>query len=171
MAKDDDLDLDVGAEKAKSGGGSLKIILFVLVGLLVGGGIAGGAAFFLLSGGGEGGEREEFISPSAPLINKPLQPAFVGNIGSTGGRLRFFQVEIVVAARDQRVLDAVDLHMPEIRNNLLMLMSDMVVEEVTTREGREVARREMLGAIQDVLQQRIGRPGVEDIFFTSFVIQ
>lgn len=169
MAKDDDLDLDVGAEKAKSGGGGLKIILFVLVGLLVGGGIAGGAAFVLLSG--DGGEREEAVPLTAPLIYKPLQPAFVGNIGSTSGRLRFFQVEIVVASRDQNVLDAVDLHMPVIRNNLLMLMSDMSVEEVTTLEGREVARREMLAAIQDVLQQRIGRPGVEDIFFTSFVLQ
>lgn len=169
MAKGDDLDLNVasavpGAKK----GGSFKLIIFLALGLLVGAGVAAAVAFFLL-----GQERDPFAAsdPSRiPLIYMPLSPAFIGNVEG-GGRVRFFQVELVVAARDQRALDAVEQHMPVIRNNLLMLMSSQPLDRVMSHEGREAVRGEMLIVIQDVLRERIGRPGVDELYFTSFVFQ
>jgi flagellar FliL protein len=68
-------------------------------------------------------------------------------------------------------LAAVDEHTPVIRNDLIMLLSGKTYEQLNTAEGKETTRQEMLDAIQSVLEDRTGDPGIESIYFTSFVMQ
>ena len=42
---------------------------------------------------------------------------------------------------------------------------------VTTREGKEQMLDAALSEIQGVMQERIGESGVEEVFFTSLIIQ
>ena len=62
-------------------------------------------------------------------------------------------------------------HMPLIRNELNMLYSGQVYEELQTDEGREKLRQQSLEAIQKVMRKEIGRPGVEQVLFTNLVMQ
>jgi flagellar FliL protein len=167
MAKKDELNLDVGTEPAK--GSKMKLILIVVLALVLGGGIAGGVLFFLM-----GGEPEEAVEAGpavpAPPIYKSLEPPLVVNFQGPG-RIRYVQVGVVMSARDPMVMDAVDQHMPVIRNNLIMLLSGKTYEELNTREGKEQAREEVLDTIRSVLEERTGDAGIESVYFTSFVMQ
>jgi len=78
---------------------------------------------------------------------------------------------VQVMTRDPEVAQAIEAHMPVIRNNLVMLFSGQKYEEVATREGKERLRQQTLAEIQKVLEERIGKPGVEDVYFTAFVMQ
>ena len=74
-------------------------------------------------------------------------------------------------ARDEAIIDAVKQHMPVIRNSLISLFSSQEFKTISTREGKEALRQEVLAEIQQILEQQTGEPGVEDVYFTSFVMQ
>lgn len=99
-----------------------------------------------------------------------LEPPLIVNFPDTDG-VRFLQLTITVMAREQPVLDAVGRYNPVIRNNLITLMSGRDSQSLMTREGKEKLRQEALREVQSILRKETGAPGIEDLLFTSFVVQ
>ncbi|MBN4079189.1 flagellar basal body-associated FliL family protein, partial [Beggiatoa alba] len=87
------------------------------------------------------------------------------------GKARFLQITVEVMTRDVTVPDKVKLHMPVIRNNLMLLFSDQSYDSVSTLEGKESLREEALEVVQQILEEETGDPGIEAVYFTSFVMQ
>lgn len=169
MAEKDDLNLAEGTEAGPPKGRALKWVVMILAVVLLGGGAVGGALYFVLGG------DEEVADPAAadakrPLVYKALEPELLGNIEGPG-RIRFVQVGVVMAMRDPKAIEAVDQHSPMIRNDLIMLLSGKNYEQLNSAEGKEQTRQEMLETIRAVLERSTGDPGVESIYFTSFVMQ
>jgi flagellar FliL protein len=160
-------ELDLGLQGAS--GGRLKLVIIIVVTVLVAMGAAGGA-WYLLAGGEPAAEAKPAAVAKLPHVYRALEPALIGNIDGPG-RVRFVQVGLVMAARDPKVLAAVDEHTPVIRNDLIMLLSGKTYEQLNTAEGKETTRQEMLETIRSVLEDRTGSPGIESIYFTSFVMQ
>jgi flagellar FliL protein len=105
-----------------------------------------------------------------PAVYFAFEPPLIVNFEDTQA-VRFLQVQIEVLTRDPKVVDALKLHSPVIRNNLLMLMNGRDYRPLMTREGKEALRQECLTEVQRVLKKETGQPGIEDLFFTSFVVQ
>lgn len=116
---------------------------------------------------GEAGASDE---PPAPPQYLPMDPPFVVSF-EEASMMRFLQISIQVMARDEATIAAVEEHNPVIRNNLLMLLGGQSLEELNTREGKERLRMAALEEVQAVLAAQIGEPGVEELYFTSFVVQ
>lgn len=119
-------------------------------------------------GDGEEGDEEE--EASSPAVYLPIDPAFVVNFASQG-KARFLQITVEVMTRDETVPDKVKLHMPVIRNNLMLLFSTQTFDNVSTLEGKESLREESLEVVQQILEEETGDPGIEAVYFTSFVMQ
>lgn len=105
-----------------------------------------------------------------PALYLALEPPLIVNFPDTDG-VRFLQVTITVMAREQPLLDAVARYNPLIRNNLITLMSGRESQSLLTREGKEKLRQEALREVQSILRKETGSPGIEDLLFTSFVVQ
>jgi flagellar FliL protein len=60
--------------------------------------------------------------------------------------------------------------MPLIRNNLLLLMSNRNYQSLMSREGKDKLREEALAEIRAV-QKKQGGEDIDDVLFTSFVVQ
>lgn len=159
------------------GGGKKKLILMVLLGLLL----------ILLSVGGtlaaikflgpkpepevaEGAEPVEEELPPAPAIYYPLKPPLVVNF-SVKGRQRFLQAELTLMTREDDVVAAIELHQPMLRNTLVLLIGGQIYSEIQTAEGKELLRQQCLQELQKLMEQEIGKPGIEQVLFTSFVMQ
>jgi flagellar FliL protein len=166
-------------EKPKSG--KKKLILFIVLALALVGVSIGGTllALKLLSPApevvieldAEGNPVEEIIEEvKGPAIYFPLRPALTVNYNAMG-RQRFLRAEISIMTRDDEVVTAVELHMPMIRNNLIILFSGQTYNELQTDEGRELLKQDALKELQSIMQQEIGKPGIERILFTNFVMQ
>ncbi len=172
-------------EAANNGGGGgtsmTKLIIVIVVLQLV---MFGGFGAFLhfsgaLGGGGnheaaaEKGSHgeEEAVPEEAPPIYIALEPAFVVNFSEESGASRFMQATIQVMTRDPEIEQAVATHMPVIRNSIVLLLSSLSVDDVAGIEGKEKLRTEVLEKVRGILKERTGKPGVEEIYFTSFVIQ
>lgn len=118
----------------------------------------------------EEGEEEEEDEDLGPPIYLPFDPPLVATFEDRSA-VRFLQLTAEVMTRDPLVIEAVQTHMPVIRNNLLMLMGGRTLADLTSREGKEALRAEFLAETQRVLMENIDEAGVEELYFTSFVVQ
>jgi flagellar protein FliL len=98
-----------------------------------------------------------------------IDPPLVVNF-EDGSAVRFLQITMEVMAHDQKAIDGVQKNIPLIRNNLLLLMSNRNYQSMMTREGKEKLRQEALTEVRAV-QKKQGSPDVDDLLFTSFVVQ
>lgn len=159
----------------------IPVLLSVVAAVLAGGGVA----FFLSSKATPAEPSAEVPAeaaaapPPAPLAPIPhmapaqyfaLEPAFVVNLADPGGD-RYLQVEVQLMSRVPKMEEVLKLHMPVIRNRLLLLFSQQTADGVRSREAKEALQAEALKEVQLVLTQATGAPGVEALYFTSFVTQ
>jgi flagellar FliL protein len=159
-------------EQPAARGGAMKLVIIGVLALVLIGG--GGVAAYLFLFKGDAAPAAQAETPKAPerkeALYMELKPPFVVNFEDQH-RVRFMQVTVALMSREQAVLDAVDRHMPLIRNDLVMLLSSRPYEAINTREGKEALRAQAEQEVNQVLEQETGRGGVEALYFTSFVVQ
>lgn len=167
MAKDKAKEAAVADEPPKKKGK-----LFLILGiLLVLGGAGGGAWWYFTQSGAKSAEHAEHQE------EKPKPPVFVTletftvNLQADGGNERYLQVGIDLKVADSAVVDLVKLHMPEIRNGVLMLLSSKSAEQIASPEGKQKLSAEIQEQVNKPLNAKAADKGVTGVFFTSFVIQ
>ncbi|MFT5392233.1 MAG: flagellar FliL protein [Gammaproteobacteria bacterium] len=146
--------------------GSLIVVGGVL-GTLFGLGILGSDEA-VASANAEQAEDAEPVKKEAIYLS--LEPSFTVNF-QDDGPAKFLQISLDVLTRDSDVPDQVRSHMPVIRNELVMLFGDKTSSELATAQGKETLQTDALKAIQRVLETETGSPGVESVYFTTFVMQ
>ncbi len=114
-----------------------------------------------------------------------IEPAFVVNVVD-GRQLRFLQVAVDIVSMDSNTIEAVQDHRAPIRHELLMLFAHRELAEVMGLRQREELRQAALQRIQEALlkyadikpdataKDKDGNKyptGIQDVLFTSFVIQ
>src|SRR3546814_2053430 len=87
------------------------------------------------------------------------------------GRQRYMQVSITLLGRHQADLEALRVHMPLIRNNLVMLFSGQNFDTLATPVGQEMLRQQATASVQEVAQKELGKVVIEQLLFTNFVLQ
>lgn len=193
MAKDDELELDT--TKQKAGGMGKLIIIITLVVLLTTGSVFGVLYFTGNLGGGSANKHAEGDKTSEEakveeLVVKPafyyeLQPVFVVNFEDKT-QAAYLQIEMQLMVRDKAVNAQITKHMPVLRNNILLILSAQKYDEVKTRQGKEQLQAKVLDAVRDIIgpamQEELQKesetevkakdvPNVEQVYFTSFIMQ
>ena len=150
----------------------MTAIVLVVGGLFIAGVLPGGGDQTVVEEGHDSGGDEEGGDSTVdmPAVYIPIDPAFVVNFASQG-RARFLQITVEVMIRDPKVSEHIEQHLPVIRNDLMLLFSSQTYDSVSTLEGKENLREEALAVIQQILEEETGDPGVEAVYFTSFVMQ
>lgn len=173
----------------KKGSGILKILLILIGGLVLIGGSVGVTLFLtgaLNRNAEEGGHVADAHAATpathgdstpppimplrGPAIYHPLEPAFIVNFEDQG-MLRYLQIGLTAMTRDPRIVDILNQNMPQIRNDLILLFSNQKMEVLTTISGKEKLRMQSLAQIQSILTREVGMPGIEAVYFTTFVLQ
>lgn len=119
----------------------------------------------------------------APAIYFDMAPNFTINF-TVNGRQRYLQAAITLLHRDPDLDILLKLHMPAIRNGLVMLLSSKNFDELQTNEGKETLKAEALAIINDLLkkeqevlaaanedEEKKPVTMVEQVLFTNFVMQ
>ena len=153
-------------EKKKS---KLPLIIGLVV-VLAGGG-AGAYFSGMLGGDGEESAEKETVDVSTlPAQYIPFKPDFVSNY-TVNGKSRFMKVVVSGMTRDDETRVAMNNHMPALRNALVMLFGAADFDALRTAEGKDALRQAALEVCQEVIQKELGKPGIEQILFTDFVLQ
>jgi flagellar FliL protein len=152
----------------------MKKIVLVGIGVLLLAGIGVGAMLFLKEDPPAADEAAVAATEKPSRVAEPiyqgLDPDFVVAFRDPK-TVRFVKLAIEVMARDDDVIEDVKLHMPAIRDRVIILLSNKSEDSLLDTEGKEQLREEVLTAVQDVLKENTGEPGVEAVYFTNFVMQ
>ena len=114
-------------------------------------------------------EQGEPIIPGRPIY-MAINPPFVVNFTHLG-TLRYLQVSLSVMYNDQRIIDRVSTALPAIRNELILLLSDQKFEKLSSTEGKNELRDEMLAAINHRVLTQEDTDIHGEVFITNFVMQ
>ena len=189
---------DAAAPAPKKKGGKMKVIVMAVGAiLLVGGGVAGGmVAAGMGLGGAHAGPK---VDPNAPKLVlragqsedptvefkqvgsfKPdprlykasyytMEQPFTSNLRDTDG---IAQISLGVSTfYDAKVLDNFkDNEMP-IRSAVLETLADQDAFALGTPDGKTALQGKLRDAMNKVLVQKTGYGGIDDVYFTNFIIQ
>lgn len=161
--------------KASQKGNSKKLIFMILAGLILLGTGVGGSLYFtgMLGGGGSTTEEEEpeetKEAKKIPIYFAFTDP-FVVNFETEQG-LRFLQVSMELMSYQQEAIDAIQIHLPVIKNNIILILSDQSYGTLVTLEGKEEIRKMAMNEIQAILKKYEVEATIEEVYFTNFVMQ
>jgi flagellar protein FliL len=195
---------DKGAdeEPKKKKGGIVKILIFVLGGLmLVGVGVGGGYVLFGMSAPTPSEEIDMIIErklqesgqlpmpedaageDAAPARQtKPVEaaPTFVTSYyefpseftTNLNGSRKFLQIGVGVSTQyDATVVANVETHQLALRSEILGTISEFTEEDIAGKDGRD----RLAAALRDAINARLtileNFGGVEDVYFTTFMLQ
>lgn len=101
-----------------------------------------------------------------------MEPAFVTNVGTPDRKLKYLKTEITLRASSANTRPAVETHMPRLRHELVMLFGEQAdLDQLTSAEGKDSLRAEALSRINAVLEEQQTDTRIDDVIFTTFVVQ
>ena len=160
------------AEVEATGGSKMKLIFIAVGALLLIGGSIGGT--LLIVGGDDqsaANEVEEEVEVSRDDASYvELKPAFTVNLAPEDP-VGFLQISMQVLTFNDDVAEELEKHKPLIRNNLLVLFGRQSSAELRAPEGKERLQKSALETVQSVINKHGSGGEVDNVFFTSFVMQ
>lgn len=116
-------------------------------------------------------DEEQAVPEKVPgyvsLGKKPL----VLNLATDGKRLTFLQVKADVLVKDDEAKAIVEAHIPAIRHKLIVLLSEQKAIDMKTPAKREEIRVLATTQIRDMIKEMTGNDDIEEVLFSSFLVQ
>jgi flagellar FliL protein len=108
--------------------------------------------------------------PKGEALYVGLEPPFVVNF-EVERELHFLQTSLVVMVHDQAAADMIQRHLPRIRNNVIMLLAGETFARISTAEGRQRLRTQLLEEVNSVLRDVSNGTSADAVYITNFVMQ
>ena len=123
--------------------------------------------------GGGHGKGVDLPAPANPTAYQAtyfqLQAPFTSNMSDSDA---FAQISVAISTYyDLRVIDAIKTHEMAIRSQVLMMLAQQPQEALMTPEGKRALQGRIKNIINEILKQKTGYGGVDNVYFTNFVIQ
>ncbi|CAH0540834.1 flagellar basal body-associated protein FliL [Vibrio marisflavi] len=163
---------DEEKEAPEGGGGKSKLIIVIAIVVVL---IAGGVGAFLMMGSEEEADTEQSEQEQAAAVVNPVayvnipQPFLFNVTGDKRDRLVQIKVQLMVRGIDNE--DLARYHSPLIESSLLGTFASATVEQLRTANGRVDLRDKATEDIKASLNRAVGKPVIERVLFTDFVIQ
>lgn len=174
MAKAEPKQAPEGEQAPKKKG---KLIIIIAAAVLLLGALGGGALYFLMP---SEHEDEEEMAADAPKKkgDKEVPPVYVALEAFTVNLVpdpaeQYLQVAISLELADAAEGEKIKLHMPKLRNKVMLLLSSKKGPELVSKEGKEGLAQELKQHMNEVLGPAAkGKSGpIKEVLFTSFIIQ
>lgn len=164
---------EILAKPPKKSGGMVKMLLIVVA--FTGGAAAGGGGAVMammqlggLPGGNARAAAKEAATPGK-LDYVELDNAFTSNLIDTG---RYLQLRIAVSTTGgPAVTAALVKHKLAIISSVLAVLGEMGESDIANRAAKDKLRTQVRTAINDVLRHKAGTAGIDEVYFTSLVVQ
>ena len=88
------------------------------------------------------------------------------------GSRKFLQVSVGVSTQyDEKVMEVVDSHQLALRSEILSTISDFTEEDISGSEGKKKLSERLMVVLNKKLESLDEFPGIEDVYFTAFILQ
>lgn len=153
---------ETGTEK-KSGG---KKIAMIVISAVLGFAAAGGGAAWYMNRPQDGLNAR---TAEQPPVFVTLD-TFTVNLHSEGDE-QHLQTNLTLKVNDASAAESIKLHMPEVRNRIVLLLSGKAASEILGVEGKKKLAAELAAEIRQPFGEGAPEQRIQSVLFTSFVIQ
>ena len=88
------------------------------------------------------------------------------------GSRKFLQVSVGVSTQyDEKVMEVVDSHQLALRSEILSTISDFTEEDISGSDGKKNLSERLMVVLNKKLESLDEFPGIEDVYFTAFILQ
>jgi len=88
------------------------------------------------------------------------------------GSRKFLQVSVGVSTQyDEQVMATVDQHQLAMRSEILSTISDFTEDDISGSDGKKKLSKKLLKVLNVKLETLKEFPGIEDVYFTAFILQ
>ena len=88
------------------------------------------------------------------------------------GSRKFLQVSVGVSTQyDEKVMEVVDSHQLALRSEILSTISDFTEEEISGSDDKKKLSQRLMVVLNKKLEALNEFPGIEDVYFTAFILQ
>ena len=88
------------------------------------------------------------------------------------GSRKFLQVSVGVSTQyDEKVMEVVDSHQLALRSEILSTISDFTEEDISGSNGKKKLSDRLIVVLNKKLESLDEFPGIEDVYFTAFILQ
>lgn len=154
---------DAKPEKSK-----FSLIIIVIIVVILGAGGFFGWNFFMK---GKEGDEAKTSTPDSKTdqvsIVYPLKSFIVNLMGKSRLGNRYLKVIMQLEISFEKDKAIINKLTPQLRDTILLLLSDQTFDDVKTMEGKLELKQELLSRINNILGGEI----VKQIYFTEFVVQ
>ena len=160
------------AEEVKPAGAKKKLIFIILGAVLLIGGSIGGTLMIVGSGidTAEAGVEASVEVSRGDASYIDLKPAFTVNLAPEDP-VGFLQISMQVLTFNDDVAEDLEKHKPLIRNNLVVLFGQQNSADLRVVEGKQKLQKSALETVQSIINKHGTGGEVDNVFFTSFVMQ
>ncbi len=123
----------------------LKLLSF----FIIASGVAGAGGYWYLKQGKTDKPAETKLQPAKPPVYVPLE-TFTVNLQLEESP-QFLQTGLSLKVSDSTVVEALKIHMPEVRNRVLLLLSSRKASELLTVAGKNKLSADIVDAINAIL--------------------
>jgi len=114
-------------------------------------------------------EGEEVAAKTSSYIS--LGDPMVLNLSNDNKRITFLQVKADILVADSNSEALIKTHIPAIRHELIVLLSEQNVRDMKSSAKREEIRKIASTKIQALIVDLTGSKDASDVLFSSFLVQ
>jgi flagellar FliL protein len=132
--------------------------------------ILGSLLLMLMTNPGHAADDEEKVATDGPAyisLGKPM----ILNLANTNRKSSFLQLQADILVKNETSKEAIEIHVPAIRHQLIVLLSEQPAADLKTPEKRELVRQQATEEVRDMLAKLARNKGVEEVLFSSFLVQ
>lgn len=115
-------------------------------------------------------DEDEEEEKALEIMYVDVSPAFVVNLGNTAPS-HYLKAEIQLVVNGEDEADRIRYHIAPIRHELVMLLSSKTKEELQSAEAREALQTQALANMNEHIDKLEKKLQVEEVLFTTFIVQ
>lgn len=98
-------------------------------------------------------------------------PFTINFLKQSEDKMRYLQIKVALKSDDPDIIQSAQTHLPMIQDSLRLLFTDQTYVTITSVAGRELLQQQALERIRGLLAEETGNEGLEQVYFTRFILQ
>lgn len=116
--------------------------------------------------------EEDPNKPHQPVVDYyEMKPYFITNLSSTGNKINYIKVKIVLVVNDSRDTPLLEKHDPILRDTIVTILGAAKYDELKLPSGRDKLLDNVKESLIKVSDECIGRRVLKKVLFSEYLIQ
>lgn len=99
------------------------------------------------------------------------EPFTINFLNQSREKIRYLQIRVALKSDDPTIINDAEMNLPMIQDALRLLFTDQDYQTIRSVAGREQLQQQALEKIRGILAEETGSDGLEQVYFTRFILQ